>query len=88
MYRTLGALEGAAVWEFADEETSYFSVDAFSQRRRPLLLGGRCSACARDVCAASTCSVFQTRRLCVRCTQLRPAPTDTPAAAAAAAGQG
>jgi hypothetical protein len=45
------------------------SVDAFSTRRRPLLLGGKCAACGRDVCVAPTCSQYtaQTRRLCVRC---------------------
>ena len=67
LYHTYGSmLEGAPLWEFAEE--GYFSVDAFSQgRRRPLLLGAKCSACTRDVCIASTCSVYQARRLCVRC---------------------
>ena len=67
-------LEGTPLWEFAEE--GYFSVDAFSQgRRRPLLLGAKCSACLRDVCVASTCSVYQTRRLCVRCATLHKPET-------------
>ena len=67
-------LEGAPLWEFAEE--GYFSVDAFSKgRRRPLLLGAKCSGCTRDVCVASTCSVYQTRRLCVRCATLHKPET-------------
>ncbi|PNG83040.1 Cysteine-rich DPF motif domain-containing protein 1, partial [Tetrabaena socialis] len=63
-------------------EQGWLAVDPFAVQPHPLLLGSPCSACARPVCTADTCSLFYAKRFCAE-----PRRASLRAAAAAAAAQ-
>ena len=48
-------------------EECYSVMDPFRppNQRLPLVVGGKCSECERDVCMA--CSLYYSRRFCVKC---------------------
>ncbi|KAK3248018.1 hypothetical protein CYMTET_42502 [Cymbomonas tetramitiformis] len=50
-------------------EDGYFRRDPFSKAFRPLFLGSHCGICGREVCAATTCSFFFSKRCCRPCCQ-------------------
>ena len=42
--------------------------DPFSMRNTfPLILGGICTICSRNICMDTTCSLFYTKRFCTDC---------------------
>ncbi|KAG7259831.1 hypothetical protein CRUP_006963 [Coryphaenoides rupestris] len=49
-------------------EECFVTKDPFSpDKERFLVLGSRCSLCDRETCVGADCSIFYTRRFCVRC---------------------
>ena len=51
------------------KEDSYIMKDPFSVSSSGdfLLLGSRCSICDTSVCCSSECSIFYTKRFCLKC---------------------
>ncbi|XP_030295651.1 cysteine-rich DPF motif domain-containing protein 1 [Sparus aurata] len=49
-------------------EECFVTRDPFSpDREKFLVLGSNCSLCGMRVCAGSDCSIFYTKRFCMRC---------------------
>ncbi|XP_054609432.1 cysteine-rich DPF motif domain-containing protein 1 [Dunckerocampus dactyliophorus] len=49
-------------------EESFVTKDPFSpDKEKFLVLGSKCSLCNATVCVGSDCSLFYTRRFCMRC---------------------
>ena len=50
-------------------ETCFVIRDPMGDTARPICVGGACTVCKRQVCAAARCSTFYTKRFCVACLQ-------------------
>ncbi|KAL5014732.1 hypothetical protein ScPMuIL_009002 [Solemya velum] len=48
-------------------EEAYVLRDPFSEDGGILVLGGHCSVCSTPICRAQDCSLFYSKRFCVRC---------------------
>ncbi|KAI0216289.1 hypothetical protein LSAT2_031678 [Lamellibrachia satsuma] len=48
-------------------EEAYMKRDPFTEQKQCIVLGSHCTLCRKTVCVSPRCSLFYTKRFCIKC---------------------